>query len=71
MLKWKPLTSEQRKEMEEFSDWLKVAMDSTGFMPKSPSVLPKVEDLQEIVQENIQENLPIYEKLYERRLRTK
>ncbi len=42
MLKWNPLTPAQYKQFEEWAPWLETALNSSGFLKKTPSKLPKV-----------------------------
>ena len=69
MVHWRPLKEEQWEEFKDWVDWVKVAMESDRFLPKTPSELPDIKDLPEMVQNSIKEAIPIYERLYEKRLR--
>ena len=69
MVYWRPLNEEQWEEFKDWVPWVKIALESNRFLPKTPSMLPEIKDLPNVVQKSIEEAMPIYEKLYEKRLR--
>ena len=71
MIHWRPLNEEQYKEFEEWVPWVKVAIESKEFLPKTPSELPKFEDLPEVVQGANENAMPLCEQLYVKRLKPK
>ena len=68
MLQWQPLNEEQYKEFEEWVPSAEVALNTNGFLSKTPSDLPDVKDLPEVVQKAVEDNMPYYDALYEKRI---
>ncbi len=72
MVHWPPMTAQHRAkflEWEEADHFMKAVFESTGIRKKSPTQLPDVETQPWEVQECIRENLPLYQTLYDQRLR--